>query len=542
MATVPRSREIDVEAVRLFERSLPSSWLSRKQHPDIRIDHVVELVSDGEPTGINFGAQVKGTEKLKVVGDTIRFRMEVKHLVYFADRALYPIFLVVVDVLQGRGYWLFLQEYLLDNPPKVKWRKQKKLTVRVPLANALGDAHMFESAIQRAHDYMLNLHPGSIEAAVAAEQERLESLDRRIGVKISHNKGHNNFVLTPKEDFKFTMTLSGTDADALTTKAKDLYERGLDVTFEGHQLGFTGSELLEKIAEEFAEGLVVISASHKLATEIYLTNLDASGRELATLGPVSGILARGRSEARFEGRLEASPVAIRFAFPLDLKRIGEGWKFTIEFDFSTWAGTPVLILPHFDRHHAFYASLADTERTKLVCETRGRPLLSSDIDLKDDSDNTVNGLDFLAKARWVARHFGVNPVFPGTTAIQLQDIDSVLALHALANGGEHRLPGKGTLGQMKVSFTKRPTQELIDVELMQRDLVHVTETSTFAFFGTEVSFGPLRVMLTKALLLADPQEILDTDGDSLESGVMLRWEGTAESEVVLSAIVAEESN
>jgi hypothetical protein len=61
----PKQHEIDEIACRLFESSLPSSWLPRPQIKDYGIDREVEIFEKRKSTGIIFKVQVKGTEKPK---------------------------------------------------------------------------------------------------------------------------------------------------------------------------------------------------------------------------------------------------------------------------------------------------------------------------------------------------------------------------------------------------------------------------------------------------------------------------------------------
>ena len=57
-STIGKNFEIDQAAVKIFDGWLPNNWLSRKQTPDVFVDYLVELVENGEPTGLHFAAQI----------------------------------------------------------------------------------------------------------------------------------------------------------------------------------------------------------------------------------------------------------------------------------------------------------------------------------------------------------------------------------------------------------------------------------------------------------------------------------------------------
>src|SRR2546428_463772 len=93
--TVGDSVETGEEAERLLIELLPKKWRWRKQIPDIFLDYKVEVVEEGEPTGRNFGIQIKGIEKVKRSPKELRYRMKRKPLLYYRDKAQLPVFIAV---------------------------------------------------------------------------------------------------------------------------------------------------------------------------------------------------------------------------------------------------------------------------------------------------------------------------------------------------------------------------------------------------------------------------------------------------------------
>jgi hypothetical protein len=137
----PRSHEIDELAMRVFQGALPASWVVNKQPLDYAKDYLVEIVEAGSLTGITFLVQLKGQESLSLSRDRkhATFWLKRKYAVYYTDKVRLPVFLVLVDVNQGVGYWVFVQAHLLDDLRGTKWRKKDTVAIRVPTQNQLAD-------------------------------------------------------------------------------------------------------------------------------------------------------------------------------------------------------------------------------------------------------------------------------------------------------------------------------------------------------------------------------------------------------------------
>jgi len=197
------TREIDKRAQDIFNVLLPASWLPRKQYPDIHIDYFVETASGSEPSGMDFGVQLKGTKLLRLTKRFAKFPLKTKHLKYYLDQVRRPVFLIVVDVSQEKGYWLFLQRWAQEELKNKTWRDQKSITIRIPIDNSLANLQMFQGEIIEADSYMRELWPSSINSAVSFEKASLEKLDPRIGISISFQDGKPHYSLSAKEFFEF---------------------------------------------------------------------------------------------------------------------------------------------------------------------------------------------------------------------------------------------------------------------------------------------------------------------------------------------------
>jgi hypothetical protein len=105
-STVSKSREIDRAAIKIFDGWLPNDWLSRKQDPDVFVDYLVEIVENGEPTGLHFAAQVKGYEDAVGGLKPLKHSFETKHLKYYLHRSQHPVVLFLINVTSHCGVCL----------------------------------------------------------------------------------------------------------------------------------------------------------------------------------------------------------------------------------------------------------------------------------------------------------------------------------------------------------------------------------------------------------------------------------------------------
>jgi len=105
------NRQIDERASTILRDLLPEvSWQVYDLSPDIAKDHRIELVEKGDYLGIDFVVQLKGQKATSFTRDSlhVKYRIETKYLRYY-ETVRAPVFLVVVDVTSGLGYWLFVQ-------------------------------------------------------------------------------------------------------------------------------------------------------------------------------------------------------------------------------------------------------------------------------------------------------------------------------------------------------------------------------------------------------------------------------------------------
>jgi hypothetical protein len=149
--TVSPSFVVEKKAIELVRSFLPeSAWLWRRQDPDFFVDYNLEAIEDQQPTGFQFGIQIKGTGQTLARKGFIRFRMDRKPLRYYRDSARLPVFILLADVEQQRVCWIFAQRYLREQAGAAQLDRQNTLTIRFGPNDSLSDLNRFREALGAA--------------------------------------------------------------------------------------------------------------------------------------------------------------------------------------------------------------------------------------------------------------------------------------------------------------------------------------------------------------------------------------------------------
>src|ERR1035438_2811178 len=197
-ATVGDRFATSESAYTIFRQLLPAKWIIRPQTPDFHIDYLVEPTEAGELTGINLAVQLKGWTPKNNKANSPAYSLKTKHLLYYIQKCELPVFLVLIDVVNRRGYWAFMQQFGQSLPPP--HLKHKRVLVRFSPENTLDDTPRLTKAISEALTFMRELRPGSINAALAQRKKELEAKDKRVEVQVDVVNGRQNIILNAKED------------------------------------------------------------------------------------------------------------------------------------------------------------------------------------------------------------------------------------------------------------------------------------------------------------------------------------------------------
>ncbi|MFJ6267658.1 DUF4365 domain-containing protein [Lysinibacillus xylanilyticus] len=149
------------KSIRFFEGVIEDyGWKYRRQEKDNDIDGEIEVFSEeGETTAKIIKVQLKATTNLEYKENSVTFSAPVKFL-NFCDVCDIPTILVVYDVDQNRGFWLWTQQYIsqtLDNF-NARWRgNTSKVTIHIPLANEVLEEKKFYSELKHISDTGINM-------------------------------------------------------------------------------------------------------------------------------------------------------------------------------------------------------------------------------------------------------------------------------------------------------------------------------------------------------------------------------------------------
>lgn len=134
-----------------------AEWAVNKLNEDYGVDLEVTIFENNESTNINFPAQLKSTDKIKLKNGLISFSIDTEHLSYFFNHSR-PFLFILYDNQNETAYWLIIQDYILDilNVKKPNWRRQKYNTLYFPIENKIEDKNELKKAIISTADRIIH--------------------------------------------------------------------------------------------------------------------------------------------------------------------------------------------------------------------------------------------------------------------------------------------------------------------------------------------------------------------------------------------------
>jgi hypothetical protein len=420
--TVGASFSVESQADQVLRSLLPADWLWRRQTPDFFVDYHVEFVERGEPTGLQFGLQIKGTASAKRRQNWIEYRMSRKHLLYYRDNARIPIFIAVVDVTKRTAHWLFAQRYLRDHAAKADLDNQNSLTLRFDPADCFSDLDRFRKALKEAERYIRDLYPGTPAAAVSEREQELQALDPDIGVKVSFVDGHEVLKLSPQKPLSLHLRSLKTDA---SESYQAMLEHG-EIFKAEVEITPPPSPLFQKL----------------MSTQIGLIHFEPEVRDgciqvvcggaTPIVMQVDGKWRGGTKSVRFAGSLARAPLSIELGINTEEAKT----SFETPLNLSDWENQWLLRLPWFSEIHSFVSALATAEEFRTNYFIEGMPAGGFVATAKPSQaiQRVKKTLDWLEKCRSVAKHYDIDPILPKFGDITYSQERDVEALWALATG------------------------------------------------------------------------------------------------------------
>lgn len=477
-----RTHQIDELAQRVLRDALPPTWVLNEHHKDYAKDYLVEIAEDnGDLTGTSFYIQLKGQEKSTITADgtLVKYSLKSKYTKYYLDKIKdLPVFLVVVDVNQKKGRWLFLQPVL---EAEQTWRKQGSITLELPATTDITDTASLRTAVDTAKKWMRLHHPESIHESVVAHKERITHTDPRFDVAVSLVNDQPTFKLLAKEKVPLTFSFTG-DPDEIGRKVRELIDKGALVAFQPGEVKITGSRLFEHIEHTGCS----IQAAVNLAGTLTVACRNAEGKELALLADVPGRYTGGRKELWFEGGFDNSPLTINLG-PLAQ---GMGGSVTLNLNLHKWDGRPLAHLAYFDRLYQFFSVLPHSVETEICCQLDGNQVFSVTVPIEKQPFAEPLGryLRTLHRARKVAERFNVNPAWT-VEAFDQNTQENVEQLYAIffADGWRQRMPNV----RLTASCIRKSFRFDVARQAVKPGLLRLTSPYAYMFLGETIEAGQL---------------------------------------------------
>ena len=456
MATVSRSHVVDRSAETVLRSLLPRQWLVRKQDPDYMLDFEVEIVDEtsGEPTGVTFFIQLKGTRRPKIVNGSLAWPLKTKHLAYWYDLVRRPVYLVVADVDKACAYWLFIQGYVKKARPN--WRNHKKKTVHVPLENTFDTEEKFLTELEEADSILRDMWPGTIQAAAASQEKEYGQIDPRFSYNISYVDGTRKVTVNAKEAVEGTFTVRVTNDDKGTRKIADLFERGKLVTFDNSELSFEGLPIFEHVSGGSESVSLRVAKSFPCKVILYTS----SGRPCV----LDGEAHIGESEAQLEATLYNGLLRLHWTMERRNHQATKG-RLNANADLTKWEKQNVLALPYLD---VLYELFCGTEKNdiRMQVEVNGQ-YLDAKLGADDEDKFVVEVRDIFRivwKWRSIVEAFNCSPELHLKTILLPENQASVDELFDLATKGKSaRQIGEGATLEMECTNPSEEFEQLIPV-------------------------------------------------------------------------------
>ena len=173
----PENHVKQTESFAYVESTL-KEWALNRMSEDYGIDYDIQIFEKEEGTELNFGAQIKSTEKSNTDGENYKFVLDTDHI-DFLFKQNRPILLVVYDIPSKNAFWVVIQDYIWDvlNKENPNWLNQGSSTIKLPLRNLLTDKEAIKRAVAKCFKKIAikNFHNLSIEDGLGLN-ETLESI------------------------------------------------------------------------------------------------------------------------------------------------------------------------------------------------------------------------------------------------------------------------------------------------------------------------------------------------------------------------------
>lgn len=439
------SEDIDVLGTSYLSGLYSSGgWKFFNPIPDRGIDHKIEFFEGNILSGISVYVQLKSHERVERLGKRKEFssnKLECEHLEYYL-KMRQPVFLVVVDITEKIGYWVFLQKHADTVLRDSDWRLRLELAratgnkekpevqIRLPVANLISDRKSFKQAMVDANGYMARR---GVAHGLRYAREEYELLDPRIKIRATATETGVNYSLLPQTGLQLRWSFSQEFVE--TGKWESLIGRGHPVSITPGSVQVEGSLLFQALLEEAASNRGKMSLTLKGSGFMVLSRTDSDGREVARLDSMECGYEGGSIECRFEATLLNGLIRVKSSY--EAGNLGPV-NANIKYSFRPWIGSPVLDLPHFDSLYNVFGAVRSKDGFRMRLMAGGNQVAAATMNITPGQIASYSDvLRTIFESRWIARRFDVNPAFRAYTEYEVNEI---AALYALLNGQEISQP------------------------------------------------------------------------------------------------------
>ena len=490
--TIGRSSEIDEKAQRFMRAHLGLPFFRvREWRPDTFLDYVLEGVENGEPTGVLSFVQLKGQEKVTVVGGEISFALPTKHLNYYDARLALPVWLVLVDVTNQRGYFLFVQEWL-DRHVAGRLADQEAVTLKIPASNDLTVLPLFRERHAAAARYMHAKHPGSVDDAINAVVGQWEKLDPRFKVTMHVSGPWGRLEFRAKEPVRVDVTPNHPEAPG---KLDQLRAVGQRAVFAPGEVSIQGTPLFAKMKM----AAVVLEPAQSAPAELIV-----SEKSTGLLFTAQGRAAVGAAGVTFEGGLFDAPLTLWMTIRHDREKKQDIGEVRLSWNFSIWVGRPVAQIAHASTLRDFAGAVAAQRTVEAELRINGEKITVGVFVPGVPTLHELGARDMLGllnEARLIAQKLSKDFRVPDTRAITDEDRDTIETCFDLLNSGSHTTVAK----EITVRATYRAGRDENIPQLLNREpepapLEITFPDQPFRLFGEVFSLGAITFRFASATI------------------------------------------
>lgn len=183
------------ESFAYLEETL-KEWALNRLSEDYGIDYDIQIFEKEEGTELNFGAQIKSTEKSNVDTEHYKFCLDTEHIDYFFKQNR-PILLIVYDIPSKNAFWIVIQDYVWDvlNKENPNWLNRGSSIIKLPLRNVLTDKEAIKRAVKKCFNriavesfYNLSIDDGLGLNETLEDIEKLKKFEEKTEYVLNNKK------------------------------------------------------------------------------------------------------------------------------------------------------------------------------------------------------------------------------------------------------------------------------------------------------------------------------------------------------------------